>query len=70
MFIEVAKEVFIDPAEVASVERDTVYNSNSPSGTNIYVNFDGSRIILKNGRKIFINKVMPNEVMAKLGLIK
>lgn len=68
--IKIADEVFVRPDEVVSVERDTTYEweSSSPSDSNIRVNFDGSRIILKNGRKIFIRNVFPEAILKTLGI--
>lgn len=72
MIVEIAPEVYIDSEEFASVERDTTYkySSPSPSDTTLLVDFDGSKIFLKNGRKIFVKGIFPKEVMLKLGLIK
>lgn len=68
--IEVSPEVFVDPSEVVSVEHDVVkeYESFSPSDCDMRTTFDGSRIILKNGRKVFVNGVMPSLIMKMLGL--
>lgn len=70
--IEVHKNIFIDPSEVVSVEHDVVkdYCSASISDHSMYEKFNGSKIYLKNGRKIHIDGVMPKTVLEKLGLIK
>lgn len=65
--IEVAKDVFIDPNEVASVEYDATYKwSGSWSGGCNIKDFEGSRVTMKNGRKIFIKDVSPHTVMVRL----
>lgn len=69
--IKITDDIFIDPTEVASVERDTTYkySSPSPSDTTLLVDFDGSKIFLKNGRKVFVRNIFPKEIMQKLGLL-
>lgn len=69
--IQITEDIFIDPAEVASVERDTTYkyDSPSPSDATLLVDFDGSKIFLKNGRKVFVRNIFPKEIMQKLGLL-
>ena len=63
--IEVATNIFINPDEVVSIEHDGV-NRYTPSGGFISSSFNGSRITLKNGRKVFVDGVMPKEIIAKL----
>lgn len=69
--IQLADEIFVDPLEVVSVERDTTYkySSPSPSDSTLLVDFDGSKIFLKNGRKVFVRGIFPKEIMIKLGLL-
>jgi len=69
--VQLTDEIFVDPLEVVSVERDTTYkySSPSPSDSTLLVDFDGSKIFLKNGRKVFVRGVFPKEIMQKLGLI-
>lgn len=69
MIVEINDELFIDTDEVVSVEHEN--NSyNTPSGGYVGGNFNGSRVILKNGHKIYVNGIMPKDLMNKLGLIK
>lgn len=68
MIVEINDELFIDTDEVVSVEHEN--NSyETPSGGYVGRNFNGSRVILKNGRKIYVNGMKPKELMEKLGLL-
>lgn len=71
MIVEINDELFIDTDEVVSVEREIVkeFRSSSPSDGYYVETFNGSRVILKNGRKIYANGVMPKDLMKKLGLL-
>lgn len=65
--IKIAPCVFVDPSEVVSVERDTTYvHGPSPSDTHPYVDFDGSRVTLKSGRKLFVRDVFPEQIIQLL----
>jgi len=68
MIVEIRDDLFIDTSEVVSVEHEN--NSyDTPSGGYVGGNFNGSRVILKNGHKIYVNGMMPRDLMLKLGLI-
>lgn len=63
--VKLTDDVFVNPNEVVTVERlDMSYET--PSGGFVNSSFNGSRIILKCGRKLHLNKIMPDEIMAKL----
>jgi hypothetical protein len=66
--IKIAPEVFVRSDEVVSVERDTTYkySSSSPSDYCLLKDFDGSRVILKNGRKVYVRGVFPAEILKML----
>lgn len=68
MIVEINDELFIDTDEVVSVERENC-SYHTPSGGYVSSNFDGSRVILKNGRKIYVNGMMPKDLMTRLGLL-
>lgn len=67
-FIKLAPEVYVKPDEVISVERETTYKDRSPSPSDscLIKDFDGSRVILKNGRKIYIRDVFPDAILKML----
>lgn len=65
--IQITPEIFVDPSEVVSVEHDQTFRDcGSISDPCMVKEFDGTRITLKNGRKVFINHTMPSEVISKL----
>lgn len=66
--VKVCEDTYLNPSEVVAVVRDTTYKyeSPSPSDTNMIKDFDGSRIVLKCGRKVFVNGVFPDEILEKL----
>jgi hypothetical protein len=67
--IEVVENVFINPDEVASVEEHvTTKYLGSFSDSYPVKDFEGSRVILKSGRKIYI-KAPPIFILKKLGLV-
>ena len=68
MLVKVCNNTYINPSEVVAVVHDTTYKyrTASPSDTNMIKDFDGSRIVLKCGRKVFVNGVFPDEILAKL----
>ena len=70
ILVRLAPEVFVDPNDVSSIEHDVVkdYRGGSPSDTHYVESFNGTRITLKNGRKVFLNHVMPTKVIEQLGL--
>lgn len=63
--VQVAEEVYVDPDDISSVQREIVheYASSNPSDGHKVKTFDGSRIILKNGRKVFVDKVKPEAIL-------
>ena len=63
--IEIAQNVHINPDEIVSIEHDDL-SYEIPSGGYVGSNFNGTRIILKNGRKVFVNRVMPSEIIKKI----
>ena len=64
--IKLSEKVIIDPNEVCSIQEEKTYNEpSSPSDSCMVLNFHGSVLTLKNGRKIYIS-MMPNDVMEKL----
>ena len=67
--IKIAPEVYVQKDEVVSVERETTYKwaSPSPSDNCLLTDFDGSRVILKNGRKVYVRGVFPDEILKILG---
>jgi hypothetical protein len=67
--IKIAEEVYVDPDDVVSIEHDVVneYVGMSPSDSTMKEKFNGSRLTLKNGRKVFVNYVMPSEILLILG---
>jgi hypothetical protein len=66
--VEIAKNTFIDPSTVVSIEHDVVneWATPSPSDSRMVKVFDGTRITLNNGRKVFVNGVMPEEIIRRL----
>jgi hypothetical protein len=65
--IEVHKEVWIDPEDITSVEHDVVSRDyGGISDCDMREVFNGTRITLKNGRKVFIDGVMPSVILAKI----
>ena len=50
--IEIDKGVFVSASEVASIEDQEYWNNSSPSDS--YLESTGCRIILKNGRKLYL----------------
>jgi hypothetical protein len=66
--VKLHEGVFVDPSEVASIQAEVVsqYNSPSISDNSMCETFNGLIVTLKNGRKIAIDKVSPNELMTIL----
>lgn len=56
--IEVTPDIFIDPSEVCSIEKEMAISN--PSGTHIL--FWGSVVTTKNGRKIYVKELTPQAV--------
>lgn len=65
MLVELTTEIIIDHTEVASIE---AHHDHSPSGGYISANITGSVIVLKNGRKIYIKELNPQQVKEKLNV--
>jgi len=65
---QIAPNTFVDPNEVVSIEHDETYRYEglSPSDSCMIKDFDGTKLTLKNGRKVFINNMMPSEVLELL----
>lgn len=63
--IKIAENVYVEPSEVSSVEREIVkkWQSSSPSDGRYVETFNGSRVILKCGRKVYVDGVMPDEII-------
>ncbi len=68
--IKITEEIFLIPSEVVSVEREIVnkWVPDRPSSGHYEQDFYGSRITLKNGQKVFVRGMEPNEIIVKLGL--
>lgn len=66
--VEIAPEIFVKPCEVVAVQRETTYKyaSQSPSDCCLLTDFDGSRVILENGRKVYVRGVFPAAIIAIL----
>lgn len=63
--IEVEHDIFVDPAEVVTVESNGYWREGeNPSDSHVWTK-DGSRIILKNGRKVNL-KIEPAKIIAIL----
>lgn len=62
MFIEITNEVLVDPLDISAIE---AHHDHSPSGGYMSLRTNGSVIVLKNGRKIYV-KLTPQEVKEKL----
>jgi hypothetical protein len=62
--IEIDKGVFVNPSEIEAIEDNGYWVHGSPSDVS-YWNKDGSRIILKSGRKVY-TKLPIKEVIEKL----
>ena len=63
MFVEITSEILIDPLEIASIE---AHHRSTPSGGYISEHINGSVIVLKNGRKIYVKELNPQQVKEKL----
>lgn len=63
--LKITENVYVDPNDVSSVEREICrqFISTRPSGGHYKETFNGSRIILKNGQKVYADKIMPDEVL-------
>jgi hypothetical protein len=70
MYAQIKDQIYVLCEEVASVERHQVKET---FACNFYelktrITFDGSKIILKNGKEILVDEVMPDEIIKKLKL--
>jgi hypothetical protein len=63
MFIEITDEILVDPLEVACIE---AHHDHTPSGGYISPRVNGSVIVLKNGRKIYVGTLNPQQIKEKL----
>lgn len=61
--VEITPDILVDPSEVCSLEN---YDERTPSGAFITRHKAGTIIVLKNGRKIFVKDLKPNQVKDKL----
>lgn len=70
VMIEIGPEIFVDPKDVSSVEREVISRNGgiSLSDCQMVEVFNGSRVILKNGRKIFVDGVLPSKILEKLNI--
>ena len=50
--VEIEKGIFVEPSDVSSIEDHDYWGSRSPSDS--FLESSGSRIILKNGLKIYV----------------
>lgn len=67
MLVEITKDVFVDPAEVVSVEKHDEYKTKRGDyGTYTVLEGSGSIITMKNGRKIYVRDVTPEEIFKQL----
>jgi hypothetical protein len=53
--VEIDDGVFVSPEDVCSIEDHQYWNNSSPSDS--FLESTGCRIILKNGRKIYLKKL-------------
>ena len=69
ILIKITDDVIVDPIEVSSVQSEVVhkYCGGSPSDSSTYIDFQGSVMTLKNGRKIYVKFMTPEEILHKLG---
>lgn len=60
-------DVYLRSEDVVSVEREIIneYTSPSPSDVRLVETFNGSRVTLKNGRKVFVRGMVPKEILEK-----
>jgi hypothetical protein len=63
MFVEITDEIIVDPLEIACIE---AHHYHTPSGGYISEQINGSVIVLKNGRKIYVEKLTPQQVKEKI----
>jgi len=64
---KITEDVYLNPDCVVSVEYDATYkNVGSPSDSCMEKDFEGTRVTLNNGRKVFISGLTPAQVMEKL----
>lgn len=65
--LKLNETTFIDPLEIVSIEYDATFkNVGGASDACMVKDFDGTRLTLKNGRKVFIHGMHPSEVVAKV----
>jgi uncharacterized protein YlzI (FlbEa/FlbD family) len=63
--IKLTDEFLINPDDISSLEKEETYNY-TPSGGCYIRDFCGTRIILKNGHKVYIKNMTPDEVLKKI----
>lgn len=66
--IQITKDIIVDENEVCSIQREIVerYSSPSISDTSTEITFNGSVMTLKNGRKIYVPTLTPEDILALL----
>ena len=62
---QITPEIYIDPTEVSSIQKETIESETWGSGSVGY-SFYGTVLTLKNGRKIFVKHLTPEQVLKKL----
>ena len=65
MLLKIDDETYIVPTEIVSIVADATFkvSGDSPSDTCMVKDFEGSKITLKNGRKIFVKNKTPDEIL-------
>lgn len=64
--VEITPEILVDPEDVSSIQEEILHRDGGfPSGES-WSEFAGSVITLKNGRKVFVKGVRPQEVHRRL----
>lgn len=68
IIIEVTNSIFFELSEFVSCQNEVVnkYESTSPSDGYYVEKFNGCVITLKNGRKVYADKVQASDVLNKL----
>lgn len=66
--VEITESIIVDPLEVCSIQEEKIerYRGSSPSDSHTYIDFEGSVMTLKNGRKIFVRGLNPKQIKERL----
>jgi len=63
--VKINEKIFFNVEDFTSCEYENS-SYDTPSGGYVSSNFSGSVITLKNGRKIYVNKIHPDDVLKKV----